>query len=259
MRCSTCGETLEPGATRCPTCGAAVATVGHVHSSVRRCPRCGYQGDGIPYFKRPSHVALLIGVSLFTYGLGGLAYWLFRRNRVICPNCGLAWHYYPQVLPPAPEGKGGGKAPLATDQGPPLPGGGLVRRVFGVGLILLATLLAVIGIIDGDPELIGVGSVIGVTGTGGFYWGLRALNERRKALMQRLQRKVLILAKQMGGTLTVTDVASDLNLSLPAAEKVLVSMDDGFRVRSEISKEGVLFYQFPELVHRKALEPGMPE
>lgn len=254
MRCSTCGETLEPGATRCPTCGAAASVAAHIPTSVRRCPRCGYQGDGIPYFKRPSHIALLIGFSLFTYGLAGLGYWLFRRNRVICPNCGLAWHMYQQALPPAPEGKS--PALMVAENTPPLPRGGLFRRIFGVGLILLATILVVIGFAEAEAVLVGVGSVIGATGTGSFWWGLRGLNERRKALMQRLQQQVLRLATHRGGTLTVTEVAADMNLSLPAAEKILLSMDDGFRVRSEISKDGVLYYEFPEVVHRKELEPG---
>jgi len=254
MRCSTCGENLEPGTTRCPTCGAAASAGLHLHSSVRRCPRCGYQGDGIPYFKRSSHIALLIGVSLFTYGLGGLGYWLARRNRVICPNCGLAWHRYQQAFPPAPEERT--PALMAVENLPPLPRGGLLRRIFGVGLILLATILVVVGIVEAEAAAIGVGSVIGVTGTGSFWWGLKGLNDRRKALMQRLQQKVLRLATHRGGTLTVTEVASDMNLSLPAAEKVLVAMDDGFRVRSEISRDGVLYYEFPEVVHRAELGPG---
>ena len=71
-----------------------------------------------------------------------------------------------------------------------------------------------------------------------------------------LQRKVLRLAGMRGGTLTVTEVAADMNISLPAAEKILEGMDDGFRVRSEISKEGVLYYEFPVQELRKALEPG---
>ncbi len=257
MRCSTCGENLQPGSNRCPTCGAAVSVGTYLTSNVRRCPRCGYQGDGIPYFKRASHVALLIGLSLFTYGLGGLGYWLFKRNQVICPGCGLGWHYYPQVLPPAPEGKSG--PPVAVEGEGPLPRGGLVRRVLGVGLVLLATVLVVAGIVEGEAAMIGVGSGMGAVGTGGFWWGLKGLNERRKALMQRLQQKVLRLATHRGGTLTVTEVAADLNLSLPAAEKILASMDDGFRVRCEISKEGVLFYEFPEVVHRAQLEPGITE
>lgn len=159
----------------------------------------------------------------------------------------------PTGAPPAPEG--GGTVPVGTDDGSPLPRGGLLCLVFGVGLILLATMMVVIGIIEGDPDPIGVGSLIGMFGTGGFCWGLRALNEHRKAFSQLLQRKVLLLARNSGGTVTVTDVASDLNLTLPAAENLLISMDDGFRVRFEISKEGVLYYQFPEVVQWKVLEP----
>jgi hypothetical protein len=74
--------------------------------------------------------------------------------------------------------------------------------------------------------------------------------------MERLQRKILRLAQAKGGTLTVTEVAADINLGLPAAEKILTSMDDGFRVRSEISDEGIIYYEFPELLHRKGLRPG---
>ncbi len=254
MRCSTCGETLEPGTNRCPTCGVAVSTWTPMTTTLRRCPRCGYQGDGIPYFRRASHVALLIGVSLFTYGLGGLAYWAFRRNRIICPNCGLAWHHFSHALPPVPEGR----APALVGAGadPPLPRAGLFRRIFGVGLILVATLLVVVGIVEAEAVAIAVGSVMGATGTASFWWGLKGLNERRKALMQRLQQKVLRLATLKGGVLTVTEVAAELNLSISGAEKILISMDDGFRVRSDISEEGVLYYEFPEVMHRKQLGSG---
>jgi hypothetical protein len=148
---------------------------------------------------------------------------------------------------------------MVAEEEDPLPHGGLIRRVLGVGLVLMATLMIVGGIAEGEAALIAVGSGFGAAGTGGFWWGLRALNERRKALMQRLQQKVIRLATHRGGTLTVTEVAADLNLSLPAAEKVLAAMDDGFRVRCEISKEGVLFYEFPEVVHRKQLESGPQE
>ncbi len=253
MRCSTCGETLEPGTTHCPTCGMAVSPGGSLPTTVRRCPRCGYRGDGIPYFRRPSHIALLIGVSMFSWGLAGLGYWLFRRNRYICPNCGLAWQDYYQyhALPPSVDGKG--TSAVSSESDPPLPHGGLLRRILGVGLALLGTLLVVVGITEGEPAAIGVGSTFGAAGTGSFWWGLKALNERRKALMQRLQQKILRLATQRAGTLTVTEVAADLNLSLPAAEKVLISMDDGFRVRSDISPEGVLYYEFPEVKHRPQL------
>ena len=80
--------------------------------------------------------------------------------------------------------------------------------------------------------------------------------ERRQALTTGLQRKILRLATQKGGTLTVTEVAADLNLSLPAAEKVLTQMDDGFRVRSDVTQDGILLFEFPEVQHRNRLEPG---
>ena len=131
-----------------------------------------------------------------------------------------------------------------------------MRRIFGVGLILLGTVMVVAGIGPAPMGLIIAGSLIGATGTGSFWWGLRGLNERRKVLMQHLQQQVLRLATHRGGTITVTEVAADLNLSLPAAEKILIAMDDGFRVRSEISTEGVLYYEFPEVKHRIQLESG---
>ncbi len=225
-------------------------------TTVRRCPRCGYQGDGIPYFRRASHLALLVGVSMFTWGLAGLGYWLFRRNRMICPGCGLAWHFYPQALPPPAGDKSQAPALFPNADSKRLPRGGLMRRIFGVGLILLGTVMVVAGIGPAPMGLIIAGSLIGATGTGSFWWGLRGLNERRKVLMQHLQQQVLRLATHRGGTITVTEVAADLNLSLPAAEKILIAMDDGFRVRSEISTEGVLYYEFPEVKHRIQLESG---
>ena len=74
--------------------------------------------------------------------------------------------------------------------------------------------------------------------------------------MDRLQRRVLLHATEQGGTLTVTEVAASLDLSLAAAEGVLDSMDDGLRVRSEVTNEGIIVYEFPELRHRPSLESG---
>ena len=68
---------------------------------------------------------------------------------------------------------------------------------------------------------------------------------------------MLRLAARRGGSLTVTEVASELSLSLPAAEKVLIELDDGFRVRSEITEDGILLYEFPEVRHRPELPPGV--
>ncbi len=256
MRCSTCGEELQPGTVRCPTCGAETP-VGMAllrPAGVRRCPRCGYQGEGVPYFRRAGHLGLLVGVSLFTYGFGGLIYWLARRKHLICPRCGLGWEHASRSLAltgPEPERR------MAQAEGEgTLPSGGGARRVLGVLMVLLATFFVVMGFVETEAAMVAIGGIMGSAGSLGFYWGWHAQQERRKAIMQGLQRKILQLATLKGGTLTVTEVAAELNLSMPAAEKILTSMDDGFRVRSEISREGILYYEFPEVRHRDELAPG---
>ncbi len=222
--------------------------------AAQRCARCGYQGQGVPYFSRTGHVGLLIGVSLFTYGIGGLAYWLARRRHYICPNCGLGWEVAARAIPATSSADGGGA--LVPQADVPLPTSGVKRRVLGSALILLASFLIMVGIIEVEAAAVAVGSVFGAGGSGMFFWGWKALQERRQALTTGLQRKVLRLATRKGGTLTVTEVAADLNLSLPAAEKVLIQMDDGFRVRSDVTENGILLFEFPEVLHRNQLEAG---
>ena len=261
MRCATCGEKLGPRDDRCPTCGAAQGRGWLARTdpsstalATSRCPRCGYRGEGISYFSRPGHVGLLIGVSVFTYGVGGVVYWLARRRHRVCPSCGLAWEYAgPDV---APEQDPPRYLERAKDT--PLPSGGGKRRFLGAALILLASFLIMMGIIQFEAAAVVVGSVIGAAGSGTFFWGWRALQDRRQAVTTGMQREILRLAEVRGGSLTVTEVAANLNVSLPAAEKLLVGMDDGFRVRSEITDEGVIVYEFPEVLHRRRLQGGGP-
>jgi len=220
-------------------------------SGVRRCPRCSYQGEGMPYFRRAGHVGLLVGASLFTYGFGGLVYWLARRKHLVCPRCGLGWENASRALAatgPEPE-----RRLVEAEPDERLPSAGLKRRILGTTMVLMASLLVLLGFVEGTLAAVAVGSVVGGGGSLTFYWGWQGLMERKKAIMHGVQRKILKLADAKGGRLTVTEVAADLNLSLPDAEKILISLDDGFRVRSEISNDGVLFYEFPEILHRGQL------
>lgn len=253
LRCSTCGERLDPEDRICPTCGSETAGSVVLPARVRRCPRCGYRGEGIPYFRRPAHVALLVVLGLLAYGVGGLLYWLVRRKHRVCPNCGLGWEHAMRSVS-APRVPGSGEPSPENDAS--LPGSGGARRVLGIGAILVAVFLLSVGLIDLDATVVAVGGVLGAAGGATFWWGWRALESRRGAIMQSFQREVLLLASRRSGTLTVTEVAASLDLSLEAAEKVLISMDDGFRVRSEITREGVLLYEFPEIQHRAQLEGG---
>ena len=220
-------------------------------------------GDGVPYFRKPLHAALLVGVSFPTFGVGGLLYYAAYRRNLVCPDCGLGWEKALQSgRLEAPERP----APLATRTRAgarsgtgPLPPSGIGRRVFGVGLGVLAILMIVSGVADGFvPELLVTGSMFGMGGSGMFLWGWQALQKRRRAVLQGLGRKVLMLATERSGVLTVTEVAAELDLSLEAAEKLMIGMDDGFRVRSDISEDGVIYYEFPELRHQGRLAPGKP-
>ncbi len=197
-------------------------------------------------------MGLLIGVSVFTYGIGGLVYWLARRRHRVCPNCGLGWEYAARELA-APDQQ---KALPESSQPLQLPSGGGKRRFLGSALILFASFLIMMGIIEFEAAAIVVGSVFGAAGSGTFFWGWRALQDRRQALNTGMQREILRLADARGGSLTVTDVAANLNLSLPAAEKLLIGMDDGYRVRSDITDEGIIVYEFPEVQHRRQIGGG---
>lgn len=268
MRCSTCGEDLREHETACPTCGAAVLVrpaVRPMGLEVRGCPRCGHVGTGVKHFQRIGNVGVLFGIAVVTwptFGVGGLAYYLFRRKRMVCAQCGLGWQH--ARIP----GPGVDTHPALADSartsaadggriaGESLPRRGLGRRVVGGAMVFFAALMVVAGVSSFEVEIIAVGGVVGALGTATAWWGLQARETRRRAIMARLQRRVLLHATEQGGTLTVSEVAASLDLSLAAAEEVLDSMDDGLRVRSEVTNEGIIVYDFPELRHRPSLESG---
>lgn len=208
-------------------------------------------------------MALLIGLSIPTYGIGGLIYYASRRAYRVCPGCGFGWEHSRK-----PEEGGGdwgspARLPAKRTQAPappppdaPLPPSGIGRRIFGGALAVMGTIMITGGIVGQMMSPVMAGSLFGMAGSATFLWGWKSLQERRQSVIQSLNRRVLRLATERDGVLTVTDVAAALNLTLPAAEKIMVGMDDGFRVRSEISKEGVLYYEFPEVIHQKRLRSG---
>jgi hypothetical protein len=128
-----------------------------------------------------------------------------------------------------------------------LPGSGIGRRAVGTLVALLGLLMIGIGTAELEVVLLVVGGVTGLTGALTFGWGWQSLQRRREAIMQRMQRRVLRLARARSGRLTATEVATELDLTLGAAERVLLSLDDGFRIRSDVTEEGILVFDFPEL------------
>jgi hypothetical protein len=258
MFCSFCGERLEGAGDRCGACGSpaerpasAPASRPPPLSRVSMCPGCGYLGDGMPYFRRSSHAALLVGAALLTYGIGGLIYWLVKRDALVCPSCGLSWDRAraPDIAPFLGDSDPLGRAGARLSQMPqePIPRGGLARRAAGVLLSILALFLLGVGVLEANGALVVASVSIGLVGASSFAWGWRALHRRREGLLRSLQTRVLHVAAARSGRITATDVASDLGVTLLAAERVLFSLDDGFRVRSDVTDEGLLIFDFPEI------------
>lgn len=269
MYCWSCGAQTKQSGEPCNHCGAPPGRVPGPSSLVRGgdhglriCTGCGYRGEGVRYFQRAGHAGLLAAATLLTYGLGGLVYWLVKRHDQVCPACGLSWRRSRTMgaaLPshaPIEQEEGGQRLPSRARGRSPdrpvgtsssLPPSGMARRVMGVVLAILAVLLFGIGLVEAEAGLAVTSLVFGLLGASTFAWGWKARQVRREAVLRGLQGQVLQIARIRGGRLTATDVASELDLTLNGAERVLLSLDDGFRVRSDVTREGLLVFDFPEI------------
>ncbi len=63
--------------------------------------------------------------------------------------------------------------------------------------------------------------------------------------------KIMNLAIDNKGVLTVTDVVMATGLSLKQAEEVLNNMVDEYRVKMEVKDSGIIVYEFIEIINRK--------
>ncbi|MEX2581803.1 MAG: hypothetical protein WD766_00890 [Gemmatimonadota bacterium] len=262
MYCSTCGAPIPSGRDACDTCGTAVAGSSRVtafgggsleptsrveSSRLAICPKCDFEGRGLPYFNRGAHVAALVGATLFTLpyalGAGGLLYYGVRHDHRICPRCGYGWG----KLGHRASGSSMERVTAGRDVGYPVGSEG-VKRSWSVMLLILGAIMLTVGAIELEAVLLALGTLATAGGVVLHRGANRAREERRAALMSSLQLPVLKLAAERNGVLTVTDVAASLGWSLRRAERVLQSLDDGWRVDSEVTDEGVIVYEFRELL-----------
>jgi predicted RNA-binding Zn-ribbon protein involved in translation (DUF1610 family) len=272
MYCSTCGAQVPDGRSRCDTCGAAVSrpsgygvpaqitinntvTSGPLMFAAQvshlTCPRCGFQGEGVSYFSQGGPILRALLLALLTMpfmGVGGLVYYLMRHDYRACPRCGNSWGKRSEHARALSAG-------LAMNEAAPIPAHEPEMREdarflrWGAYLIFaFAAMLMLIGLDEGpEPFLIGAFAAAG----GALLWkkANSVREERRATLLTGLQQPVLRLAAQRAGVLTVTDVAAALSWPMPRAEKVLNSLEDGLRVASSVTDEGVIVYEFRELMH----------
>lgn len=253
MVCSTCGASIPSGREACTTCGAMVpslparrnggvsAAFATEKSAARAigCPRCGFQGPGVGYFTKGSHLAILLflGVAALPFAL---LYFGLRFGHQICPRCGENW------------GRDAGRLRDGSRSDAHLADKTPISQAGAVLLALLAVILLAGGISGWDPAPLVLALGAGTGSALLFRRAAREREERRAALLAALTQPVLRLAAARQGRLTVTEVASELGWTLKRAEKVLNSMEDGLRVRSDVTDEGVIVYEFPELLHARA-------
>ena len=260
MFCQICGARIPEGRSACVQCGApAGRLVGFTPAAtnlsldVRSCPRCGYHGSSQAYFASGVHLLALLGMTAFFTPIAGVIYFMLRNNHRMCPSCGLDWgkHAMLAVAAPGSEGAVAGQIPPEVSS----MGEGGAKRFFSWLLFAFAALMVLVTFAAGEAVPLG----FAMFGAGAGYLLRRSASEdrlrRREAILQSLQRPVLQLAAQRGGRLTVTEVAAEYGWSIPRAEKVLQSLEDGYRVMGDVTEDGVIVFNFLELVP----VPGAPE
>ena len=97
-----------------------------------------------------------------------------------------------------------------------------------------------------EPFAIGVTQVI----FGSLLWILAKKLDAAAHLVRyrRQQSRVVRLARQRGGRLTVTETAADTGLTVEEASEILKRLADGGFVEVEITDSGLIVYRFPEVL-----------
>lgn len=128
------------------------------------------------------------------------------------------------------------------------------RRAFAYFMFFLAFLFAIAFLAGGSGWLTSLFScvVAATVGTLVLRSVRRDLEANHEETRIHRQLAVLKLAEAEDGQLTVTEVAARLGWSLEDAADTLRSLDDGLRVTTTLTDEGIILYDFPELIH----DPG---
>jgi hypothetical protein len=134
------------------------------------------------------------------------------------------------------------------------PRGTRKKRIWAYILFFIAFIYGV-AFVDGDGDWkVPLFSAVVAAGVATLLLRSAWQDEERAATVARGDRQlaVLRLAESEDGQLTVTEVAAKLGWSIDDADATLRSLDDGVRVTTTVTDEGVMLYDFPELIH----DPG---
>jgi hypothetical protein len=128
-------------------------------------------------------------------------------------------------------------------------GAGRFKRI-GANVLAVFTAVMLIGVVQQAIDAAGV-LLVALPAVGAWLMyrsAARDADVARHAALGKMQLAVLELAKE-DGRLTVTEVATRLGWTMHQAGVVLASLDDGLAVWSTPSDEGVMVYEFRELLH----------
>ena len=67
---------------------------------------------------------------------------------------------------------------------------------------------------------------------------------------RNIEGRIFRAANKRKGRLTVSDIVLDTDLSIKEAEEVINGMVDGTHVRMEVQDNGLVIYEFPEIISR---------
>jgi hypothetical protein len=191
-------------------------------------------------------VAALVGITMMTMpimGAGGLGFYLLRHNHKVCPRCGMHWG--PHAMRAMSLVPGGATQMTASEPAFHIPRSG--KRGWAIMLMILAGIFLTIGLSEPEIPMVIMGLMAGGGGAALLKSEKTERERRREAILESLQLPVLQLAGRKAGRLTVTDVATEMGWPMVRAEKVLNSLDDGLRVMSDITDDGVIVYDFVEI------------
>ena len=206
---------------------------------VRQCLNCGARVEPAPYFSRSVNMLKLVLLGLLNIIIG-LIYYMVRRNSTLCPVCNKSKGFIIkadgyQTQQPAAFGTTARTKGLAP---------GIILSVLGG--VILAPLLA------GDTShaivrLLGSGALL----IPGIYF-MFLFSTSKKAAAQEKQNsdfvRIMNLAAQNNGVVTVTMVARTLGVDFNRAEEIINSYVDGFRLDMEVDDDGVIRYVFREML-----------
>lgn len=129
--------------------------------------------------------------------------------------------------------------------------GRLIRKASAYFLFFMTfvLILPVVNAEEGWPIALFMAAAAALGG-GLIVRGLRrdTKKEERRGQIER-QLAVLRLADSGDGSLTATEVATRLGWPIGTALETLRSLDDGVRVTSTVTDEGIILFEFLELIH----------